>query len=371
MKINQLQSLASWHKKNKQEKLDSRRLVLDDLEPVLNGFTDLLKVSQLGSSFESRPIYKIEMGYGVKKILIWTQMHGNESTGTKAVLDLLRWIERPGELESLRDSVLENCSICIIPMLNPDGSERYSRLDSQGIDLNRDVLEKRAPESRLLQRVLKEVNPNFCFNMHDQRTIFSVGSPPSPATLSFLAPSEDLERTITPGRIRTMEVIAAMNESLKHLLKGGIGRYTDEFYPTATGDNFQRMGYSTILIESGHFKGDYERQKTREFTFLALLKGLVHISGDLQENYENYFRIPDNEKYYLDRIVKGVKIGGRRADIGVYLKEELRDGRVAFIPTLDRFEDLSGFEADEIIQGNHLSFADENEAKNWLAIEFN
>ena len=85
------------------------------------------------------------------------------------------------------------------------------------------------------------------------------------------------------------------------MLKGRIGRYTDEFYPAATGDNFQRMGYSTILVESGHFPGDYQRIQTRRYTFLALISGLYHIAGDLKKDFKTYFEIPDNEKRYLDR----------------------------------------------------------------------
>ncbi len=370
MKKSELDDLTAWHEANSHSNLEDRRFTLSDLEPYLKKLGPFFDVSVLGKSFESRSIYKVVVGSGSKKVLIWTQMHGNESTGTKAVLDFFNWIENPGSQIDLRDALIGSCTLCVIPMLNPDGAERYTRLDSRGIDLNRDVLDRKAPESSILQELLKNFDPDYCFNMHDQRTIFSVGSPPQTATLSFLAPSEDEERSVTPGRIRTMEVIAAMYESLKGALSGRIGRYTDEFYPAATGDNFQKMGYSTILIESGHFPADYQRKQTRKFTFLALLSGLHHIACDSQEDYKTYFEIPNNEKRYLDRIVKNVRIGEKKGDLGVYFKERLVGDQVAFVPTLDCFDDLSEFGADDIVSGDHLTFASREDAENWLAIEF-
>ena len=365
-----LQDLATWHELNRCSNLEDRRLIFADLEPLLKDLGPLFTVSSLGHSYESRPINKVVFGSGSTKVLIWTQMHGNESTGTKAVLDLFKWVEHPDRRIGLRDELLGRCTFCIVPMLNPDGAERYSRLDSQGIDLNRDVLEKKAPESRLLQELLKKFDPDYCFNMHDQRTIFSVGSPPQTATLSFLAPSENEERTLTSGRIRTMEVIAAIYESLKEVLPGKIGRYTDEFYPAATGDNFQRMGYSTVLIESGHFPGDYKRQQTRKFTFLALISGLLQVARGNKKNFKNYFEIPDNEKFYLDRIVKNVRIAEERGDMGVYFKERLVEDQVKFLPILERFEDLSSFGADEVTSGEDLVFFSKEDAEKWLSIEF-
>jgi len=370
MKKEELSNLAAWHDSQCCSYLDDRRFTLSELEPLLKNLGPLFEVSALGHSYESRSIYRVVLGSGTTRVLIWTQMHGNESTGTKAVLDFFNWIENPGSQKRLRDELLNSCTLCVVPMLNPDGAERYTRLDSRGIDLNRDVLEKNAPESRLLQEILKTFDPDYCFNLHDQRTIFSVGSPPKPATLSFLAPSEDEERSLTPGRIKTMEVIAAVFDSLKDVLKGGIGRYTDEFYPAATGDNFQRMGYSTILVESGHFRGDYPRKQTRKYTFLALISGLLHIARDRKQNYKTYFEIPNNEKFYLDRIVKNVRIGKETGDLGVYFKECLVDGQVQFKPTVERFGDLSRYGADEIIAGDHLIFSSRKDAANWLTIEF-
>lgn len=370
MENEKLTDLVQWHEKLHLSNLYERRFVFSELEPLLKSLGSRFNVSVLGQSHESRPIYKVLLGTGCEKILIWTQMHGNESTGTKAVLDFFQWIENPGKQTSLRDDLLSRCTICVIPMLNPDGAERYTRLDAQGIDLNRDVLDKKAPESGLLQEVLKRFDPDYCFNMHDQRTIFSVGSPPQTATLSFLAPSEDEDRSLTSGRIRTMEVIASIYDSLKPILEGRIGRYTDEFYPAATGDNFQRMGYSTILIESGHFPGDYQRQKTRKFTFLALTSGLVHVASGLKKDYKVYFEIPNNEKLYLDRIVKNVRIADKKGDMGVYFKEELIGSEVRFLPSIEHFEDLSQFGADEIISGDHLAFSSQEDAEKWLLIEF-
>ena len=207
--------------------------------------------------------------------------------------------------------------------------------------------------------------------MHDQRTIFSVGHPPQPATISFLAPSEDEQRTISQGRIKTMSVISAMLDPLKSIIPGRIGRYTDEFYPTAAGDNFQKMGYSTVLVESGHYPGDYDRNIARKMTFLSLVAGLHQLASKEEIDHKAYFDIPNNEKLYLDVIIKNVSIAENKGDLGIFYKEELRNGEVCFRPTIEKHEDLSQFSADRVMEGGHLVFKTVESAQKWLYFEFN
>ncbi|MCK4562455.1 MAG: peptidase M14, partial [Flavobacteriaceae bacterium] len=216
----------------------------------------------------------------------------------------------------------------------------------------------------------RKTKPHYCFNMHDQRTIFSVGEENSPATISFLAPSVDKKRTLTDGRKQTMEVIVSMNNLLQKFIPNQIGRYTDEFYPTATGDNFQKMGHNTILVESGHFKNDYQREKTRKYTFFALLEGLSHIAfREKASNYEDYFKIPNNEKLYLDVILVDVIYEKNKIDIGILFEEILKDKQLHFIPKVKIKGDLSNYNANRIV--NDLSFPNENKLKKWLKNEFN
>jgi hypothetical protein len=364
--------LDNWHDLNYDRRITERRVTQVECEPLLSELdVSQFKVSDAGRSYESRRIQRVVMGRGDARVLIWTQMHGNESTGTKAVFDLFKWLSDRGSPNAMRDMILEKCTIVVLPVLNPDGAHRYTRLNAQGIDLNRDVIDKNAPETVLLLSELNQITPHYCFNLHDQRSIFSVGSPPKVATMSFLAPSEDQERTVTGSRIRTMRVISAMIEPLKSKIPGQIGRYTDEFYPTATGDNFQRMGYSTILVESGHYPGDYKRKVSRKMTFLSLVAGLHHIAVGEETDHRPYLEIPNNEKLYLDAIVKGVSVGGEKGDLGIFLKEELDGEKLIFRPTLDKFEDLSGFSADRILERADLEFSTIEAAEKWVQIEFN
>ena len=188
-------------------------------------------------------------------------------------------------------------------MLNPDGAQAYTRVNANTIDLNRDAVNRVAKESQLLRAVLEEFNPQFCFNLHDQRTIFGVEGTKNPATISFLAPSEEVTRAITKGRIETMDVIVSMNSMLQKVIPNYVGRYTDEFYPTATGDNFQKLGYNTILIESGHYPNDYNREESRKYTFFSIFQGIHHIANEnTYTNYERYFDIPNNDKIFYDVI---------------------------------------------------------------------
>ena len=315
--------------KYKEQKLEGRRITLKSILPLIDQLND--DTSVLGYSFLNRPIYKITLGTGKIKVLIWSQMHGNESTGTKAIFDLLNFFNEPLDFINYSQHILEKCTIVIIPMLNPDGAEVFTRVNAQKIDLNRDAIDLKAPESKLLNTFIHDYKPDYCFNLHDQRNLFSVGKENLPATLSFLAPSEDEKRTLTKGRKKTMEIIVAMHNALKPYIPNQIGRFTDEFYPTATGDNFQKAGFNTILIEAGHFPLDHDREETRKYNFLALASGLSSISNTIKPNYESYFDIPINQKKNFETVLNNVNLKGEKYKIGLYYTPKFKNKTLSFV----------------------------------------
>ncbi len=293
--------LRDIFKLQKESALFGKWITFKNIEPLLNKHKGVFQIKQLGFSEQERPIYTLKIGSGKKKILLWSQMHGNESTGTKALFDLFNCFSNSSE--NVFKTILQECTLLFIPMLNPDGAQAYTRINANEIDLNRDAVNRTAKESKLLRKTLEKFNPQFCFNLHDQRTIFGVEGTKNTATISFLAPSEEETRALTKGRKETMNVIVAMNAMLQQMIPNYVGRYTDEFYPTATGDNFQKLGYNTILIESGHYPNDYQRETSREYTFYSILQGLYHIAVSKDfVNYLPYFDIPNNDKIFFDVI---------------------------------------------------------------------
>lgn len=327
-------------KKFKTNHIHGRWITIHDLEnkifETLSQSNNLM-INKIGFSEENRSIYDITMGNGPNKILIWTQMHGNESTGTKAVIDLIYYLNQSND--PIVSKILSQCSIKIIPILNPDGAEYYTRFNAHKIDLNRDARDLIAKESQLLRSILEGFNPDFCFNLHDQRTIFGVEGTKNPATISFLSPSVDSSRKLTETRIKSMNVIVVMNSLLQQIIPNHVGRYTDEFYPNATGDNFQKLGYPTMLIESGHYLNDYQRESVREFTFAAILQGLYHIGTTDNFNfYEPYFSIPNNLANFRDLLHKYPN----QENEGFQFKEILIENSIKFIPE-KIFEDISEY----------------------------
>lgn len=346
MKIIDIKKLENWYDSNFENRLEGRRILFDDIEPLLKGLdSDSFKKEIIGTSESGTSIYKLQIGSGEKKILIWSQMHGNESTGTKAVFDFFKFLKDAGSLSELKDTILGDCTLVFIPMLNPDGSDKFKRVNINNVDLNRDAVAREAKESNLLRAVLDEFNPEFCFNLHDQRTIFNVEGTKNPATISFLAPSEDLERTLTKGRKETMSVIVSMNSLLSKLIPEHIGRYTDEFYPTATGDNFQKLGHNTILIEAGHYYDDYERDVVRKFNFFAMLQGIYFIASENDySNYEPYFDIPNNDKMCYDIIYRNVKNNeGLLEDVAFQYDYRVKDNELIFVEEEVARGDLKAF----------------------------
>ncbi|MDR2205201.1 MAG: peptidase M14 [Flavobacteriaceae bacterium] len=301
-------------------------------------------ISQVGTSYLGKPIYKASFGNGKTKVLAWSQMHGNESNSTHAMLDLWESLEHQPEL---KQNLFSEISLDFIFMLNPDGAEKWSRRNALEIDLNRDFLQESSKEFPILKQMALNGNYDYALNLHEQRTIFSSDGV-HPATLSFLSPSENIEREITPTRKKSMAVISEIVNSIKDLIINQIARYSDEFYPTSAGDNFMKSGLPTILFEGGHFPEDYKREGTRKIYTIALYEGLKAISRlkGSDEGWENYFKIPENRETHFDIIYRNVALNTDYPcvlDIAVQYKEEINAGNdeISFVPMVVEIGDCS------------------------------
>lgn len=310
----------------------SPRVLAEYLQQNLSDY-----LSQVGSSFLGKPIYQLSLGTGKTKVLAWSQMHGNESNATHAMLDLLYSLNHQPEL---RQKLFEEIQLDFIFMLNPDGAEAWTRRNALGIDMNRDYLKLSSKEFPVLKNIAERGNYDYALNLHEQRTIFTTDAK-HPATLSFLAPAENIEREVTETRKKAMAVITIINEKLSEQIPAQIGRYNDEFYPTSTGDNFTKMGLPTILYEGGHFPEDYLREGTRKFYTIALYEGLKAI-GRLQGStagWEKYFEIPENRETHYDVIYRNVTLNTNFPcvlDIAVQYREkyEAGDPEITFEPVV-------------------------------------
>jgi hypothetical protein len=282
-------------------------------------------------------------------------MHGNESTTTKALLDLMH------ELKHSSADLLNDISLLLIPMLNPDGALDYTRFNASNKDLNRDALDLSQPESVVLRKAFTDFSPNYCFNLHDQRTIYSVGSPRVPATLSLLAPATEVNKGFPEHRKIAAQLVAGIAACMDGEI--GVGRYDDSFNPNCVGDYFQSKGVSTLLIEAGHFPKDYEREVTRFYVYRALWAALEAIvSGGYQGiPLSQYHRIPENEVGFVDILIKNAQIAGlddgNGSRIGVHYDEELHGEQVQFIPRIvenTELGDRSGHEEWDLREPTRL-----------------
>ena len=310
----------------REPKVSSRLIKHSMVKQLSLNLSNTFEVDEIGKSVLGKEIFSIKFGNGKINILLWSQMHGNEPTATGAIFDLLNYFEKYKGSDFV--SKLENrFTFTFIPMLNPDGAKAWTRVNALNIDLNRDAVAKQAPESKILWQVLSELNPEYSFNLHDQRNIFNVGDSNKTATISFLSASFDESRAMNEDRALTMSLIAGMNDAVQELIPGCVGRYTDEFYPTATGDNLHKQGYKNILIESGTYPNDPERQITRKANFIALLKAFELISGGVKQNrVDDYNSIPNNGKKFFDLIIRNVSINLNKytsiVDLGIMYNEK-------------------------------------------------
>jgi len=325
--------------------LKGRYITLEHLNELFSLVRNDFDISIVGRSENGIEIPMIRVGTGEKKVLAWSQMHGNESTTTKAVMDFISFCSQKEHFQESISKFLNTYSFYVIPILNPDGALLYTRANQNEIDLNRDAKLKSQSESKALVDVFNNIKPDLCLNLHDQRTIYGA-STRMPATISFLAPSADQARTITSSRQIAMKHIERMTSCLHQHIPGQVGRYDDGFNDNCVGEAFQIMRVPTILFEAGHYPKDYEREETRKFIFLALLELFeIESSTVSQSKTLNYAAIPENNKDCRDVILHKVRCpdSGTMISIALQYEEVLQNGSVQFQAVISEIGDLDSF----------------------------
>jgi hypothetical protein len=324
-------------------------LIIDLLKSLNHNFS----IEEVGHSTLGRSINLIKWGKGPIKVFLWSQMHGDEATATMALFDLMNLLELNGEFKEINELLDKKCTLYILPMLNPDGAESFTRRNAMEIDINRDFHKQQSPEAKILRQLRDRINPEFGFNLHDQSTLWSVADSGNPATISLLAPAYDQQLSINSVREKAMQVISLMNKDIKNDISGHIGRFDDEYEPRAFGDNFQAAGTSTILIEAGGFKNDPEKQFIRKIYLKSILSGLISIANESykSEELEGYFSIPENKKSHFQLVLKNCKLQRNGisylADIGLIAQEKINTNlkSVSYNYLLSDIGDLTGFYA--------------------------
>lgn len=309
-----------------------------------------------GESAEGREIRHLTFGSGPTTVLLWSQMHGDESTASMSLADIIRFFDESPD-HPLARRIAEGATVHMIPMLNPDGAERFRRRNAQGIDVNRDARRLQTPEGKTLKAVRDALEPDFGFNLHDQGAAIRVGDTNRGVAIALLAPAFNEARDVDDKRRRAMQVASLLVEAMDPLVGGHIAKYDDTFNPRAFGDLMGAWGASTVLIESGAWENDPQKQHLRRTNFVGILTALDAIATGRYTQYDPavYERLAYNGRRVPDLLIMGGTIAVRgipplQADILVnydrpLLKEDAIIGDIG---------DMGGFEAQDTLRVDGL-----------------
>lgn len=309
--------------------LPNRRTKHSDILSLINRLhnSNIFSVNEIGKSVLGKEIFLITAGKGKTKIFLWSQMHGDESTATRALFDIFNFFLSSDNMSDFKNKLLEQTTIYFMPMVNPDGAEIFQRGNFFNFDINRDFERLQTPEAKILKATFDLIKADFGFNLHDQSRLYSAGHNFKQATISLLAPPFNIENSLDDIRVKSMMLSGKIFSIISSFIPGHIARYSDEYEPRAFGDNFQKLGTSTILIESGGWKNDPEKLFVRKMNFITLLSAFKSIQEGnyLNESLETYNSIPLNQKDLFDLVIRNLKINNNGfeylIDIGINREE--------------------------------------------------
>jgi hypothetical protein len=111
-----------------------------ELEQIEMNSKGRVQVDVVGQTELGRDLYTARVGTGERVLLVQSAVHGNERTGTEALLGILRKLGSGNDPATQR--ALEGITLVAMPMVNPDGGELNRRTNA----ISWDEVESRHPQ---------------------------------------------------------------------------------------------------------------------------------------------------------------------------------------------------------------------------------
>ncbi len=219
-----------------------------------------LELEVIGQSVKGRDLYlaKYISNPDNPTILYLTQQHGNEQLTTEGALEFIKHLGT-GKAQG----VLEGVNILVVPMLNPDGAmgdvdfpldgyiadggRTLTRANANGVDLNRDHVNKLQPETQALHtNVMRAYDIDYMIDLHHQGTQSERDG--RLVSGSILYPTTaNVEPAVLEGSKRLGSVVFDAVDSTGW---GHLGRYVGGTAETISRNGIAvEYGISTLLFE--------------------------------------------------------------------------------------------------------------------------
>ena len=133
----------------------------DAFEHAVRAFGDRYDVVEEGRVAyrdTTRPILSVSSRTTdpAKRLLIVSGVHGNEQAGIVCIPEILERFDRDGPV-----------ALRVLTPVNAVGAAELSRFNADGYDINRDFIQFRTEEARIVRRTFDEFRPDFVLSLHE------------------------------------------------------------------------------------------------------------------------------------------------------------------------------------------------------------
>lgn len=128
-------------------------------------------IKNIGHSTNGRAILSVtaEFRQHIEKIhtvLFICRQHGHEPASTSGALMFLGDLATEPEDSELFHE-MKDVRVVVVPVANPDGAAAFLRHNAKNVDLNRDWLKRKEPETKALWHLILETRPDIVVDQHE------------------------------------------------------------------------------------------------------------------------------------------------------------------------------------------------------------
>ncbi|MFC4437573.1 MULTISPECIES: M14 family zinc carboxypeptidase [Natrialbaceae] len=227
--------------------------LLNELDRIERNATGSVELEQIGESLEGRELVVAKVGSGETDVFITTEQHGDEPTGTNAMLKELQHLSRSGS--DYATTVREELTVHVLPMHNPDGGMRNQRENADGVDPNRQhhyepgSTDNPSPETQAMIDYVTELDPLWVADLHTQGGPY-YGDGDNPGDNYTSSNFWPINENADPDAVALSR---RLNVAMWDEVEGFANRQLS-VYPGGTGGNIARnaygiRGYGSVLNE--------------------------------------------------------------------------------------------------------------------------